>query len=175
MDQQQITVTDAELKQAASQNSKAFLQLFMDRYAAVVGDDFSAEKMQLLTGDQHVLLSYKIMMEEIEDGGFLQLIQDGYGPYIFDNPFAKAMRLYGAQNLSKLIYKAKKIYDINKKELTAPIETDEAYDLILEKYASKFEGIEEEIKMMEEFDADTLAHYVDEHIELFAKVVDRQS
>ena len=112
------------------------------------------------------------MMEEIEDGGFLQLIQDGYGPYIFDNPFAKAMRLYGAQNLSKLIYKAKKIYDINKKELTAPIETDEAYDLILEKYASKFEGIEEEIKMMEEFDADTLAHYVDEHIELFAKVVD---
>ena len=60
----------------------------MDRYAAVVVMT-SAEKMQLLTGDQHVLLSYKIMMEEIEDGGFLQLIQDGYGPYIFDNPFAK--------------------------------------------------------------------------------------
>ena len=68
----------------------------------------------------------------------------------------------------------KKIYDINK-GTTAPIRDRRAYDLILEKYASKFEGIEEEIKMMEEFDADTLAHYVDEHIELFAKVVDWQS
>ena len=34
-----------------------------------------------------------------------------YGGYIFDNPFAKVMRLWGAEEFSKLVYKAKKIYD----------------------------------------------------------------
>lgn len=42
------------------------------------------------------------------EGGFVQLIQNGYGPYIFDNPFAKAMRMFGAKEFSKLIYEAKK-------------------------------------------------------------------
>ena len=50
-------------------------------------------------------------------GGFCQLIQNGYGGYIFDNPFAKVMRLWGAEEFSKLVYKAKKIYDANRKDL----------------------------------------------------------
>ena len=43
----------------------------------------------------------------------MQLIQNGFGPYIFDNPFAKAMRQFGAKEFAKLIYSAKKIYDEN--------------------------------------------------------------
>ena len=45
------------------------------------------------------------------DGGFIQLIHNGYGPFIFDNPFAKAMRIMGAHDFSKLVYKGKKLYD----------------------------------------------------------------
>ena len=35
----------------------------------------------------------------------------------FDNPFAKAMRQFGAKEFAKLIYSAKKIYDENRADL----------------------------------------------------------
>lgn len=57
------------------------------------------------------LVRLSFFREEVLEGGFIQLIQNGYGPYIFDNPFAKAMRLFGAKDFGKLIYEAKKIYD----------------------------------------------------------------
>ncbi len=71
--------------------------------------------MPLLTGEQHSLLAYQIFRDEVMAGGFCQLIQNGYGGYIFDNPFAKVMRLWGADEFSKLVYKAKKIFDANRK------------------------------------------------------------
>ena len=57
-------------------------------------------------GYQHSLLGYHFLREEINEGGFVQLIQNGFGPYIFDNPFAKAMRQFGAKEFAKLIYSA---------------------------------------------------------------------
>ena len=53
----------------------------------------------------------------MREGGFVQLIQNGYGGYVFGNPFAKAMREFGAKEMSKIIYSAKDIYDANKAEL----------------------------------------------------------
>ena len=38
------------------------------------------------------------------DGGFVQLIHNGYGPFIFKNPFAKVMKQWGLRELSKLVY-----------------------------------------------------------------------
>lgn len=58
-------------------------------------------------------------------GGFCQLIQNGYGGYIFDNPFAKVMRLWGAEDFSKLVYKAKKIYDAHRHDLEKERTEDE--------------------------------------------------
>ena len=55
----------------------------------LIGGELTAETMPLLTGEQHSLLAYQIFRDEIMVGGFCQLIQNGYGGYIFDNPFAK--------------------------------------------------------------------------------------
>lgn len=165
-----ITIKDDTLKEAAAQGSVAFLDVFMEKYAEVIGEDMTAEKMALLNGHQHALYSYKVMRDEIEEGGFLLLIQEGYGPYIFDNPFAKAMRLFGAHRMSQLIYKAKKIYDAHKEELTADVETDEQYDKIMDTYGKKFEKIEDEMMVIEDEELDAVAHFVDENIELFAKI-----
>ena len=165
-----VVVTDDELKTAAQQGSRQFLQVFMDKCAEALGGDIDANNMDKLNGAQHALYSYKLMREKIDEGGFLLLIQEGYGPYIFDNPFAKAMRLYGAHRLSQLIYKAKKIYDLHKDELTADIDTDEKYDYIMDTYAPKFEKIEDEIVVIEDDELDAVAHYVDEHISEFAQI-----
>ena len=67
----------------------AFLKVFIDKYLEVTGGKINADTMPLLNGYQHTLLGYHFFREEVMEGGFVQLIQNGYGPYIFDNPFAK--------------------------------------------------------------------------------------
>lgn len=166
-----IKVTDAELRAAAEKGSRDFVYVFMNKYAEAIGGELTNENMNLLTGPQHSLYSYKLMREKIDEGGFLLLIQEGYGPYIFDNPFAKAMRVFGAHRLSQLIYKAKKIYDANKEQLTDDIDTDEKYDAIMDKFLDKFEKIEDEIIVIEDDELDSVAHYVDEHLDDFAEIV----
>ncbi len=103
-----IQIKDSDLRAAVLKGMDEFIQVFTDAYKGVLGEDFSAENMRLLTGEQHTLLAYSIFREEVMEGGFCQLVQNGYGAYIFDNPFAKAMRLWGAVDFSKLLYKAKK-------------------------------------------------------------------
>ena len=109
--------------------------------------------MQTLNPQQITLWGYMILRDELMDGGFVQLIYNGYGPFFFDNPFAKAMRLWGLHDLSKMIYKAKKVYDENKQDLTQE-RTDEEFMALFE---------EENFTSM-------VAHYVDEHIADFVNI-----
>ena len=158
-------ITDDMLRQGAEEGMDAFLKVFTDAYLNVIGGELTAETMPRLTGSQHVLLGYSILHEELMDGGFCQLIQNGYGPYIFDNPFAKAMRLWGMKEFSKVIYKAKEIYDKNKEDLTRE-RTDEEFMAMYEQY-EQFDDLEDYFIENEEEITATIAYYVDEHIEEF--------
>ena len=97
------------------------------------------------------------------------MIQNGYGAYIFDNPFAKAMKQFGAVELGKLIYKAKDIYDPNKKELERET-TEEEFNAMYVDF-EVFDEMEEMYFEMEEQQTALIAAYVDEHIEDFAEIV----
>ena len=117
----------------------------------------------------HSLLGYHFLREEINEGGFVQLIQNGFGPYIFDNPFAKAMRQFGAKEFAKLIYSAKKIYDENRADLEKDRD-DEEFMAMYEQYEA-FDELEEQFMDMEESVTARIAEYVDNHIEEFAEIV----
>lgn len=108
MEANKIAITDEALRRGAEEGMDGFLKVFIDKYLEVTGGVVNAETMPLLNGYQHSLLGYHFLREEINEGGFVQLIQNGFGPYIFDNPFAKAMRQFGAKEFAKLIYSAKK-------------------------------------------------------------------
>ena len=99
----------------------------------MIGGELTAESMPLLTGEQHTLLAYQIFRDEVMDGGFCQLIQNGYGGYIFANPFAKVMRLWGAEDFGKLVYRAKKIYDVHREDLERE-RTDDEFMAMYEQY-----------------------------------------
>jgi hypothetical protein len=164
-----IKIADEALRMGAEEGMDGFLQVFIDKYLEVTGGVINAETMPLLNGHQHTLLGYHILREELNVGGFVQLIQNGYGPYIFDNPFAKAMRLFGLKDFSKLIYSAKKIYDENKADLEKERDDDE-FMAMYEQY-EVFDDLEEEFMDMEEFVTAKLAEYVDEHLEYFAEII----
>lgn len=169
MDSMVITVTDAALRKGAMEGTDAFLQVFIDKYLEVTGGVVNADTMPLLNGYQHTLLGYHFFREEVNEGGFVQLIQNGYGPYIFGNPFAKAMRLMGAKEFSKLIYAAQEIYIDHRKDLEREC-TDEEFMAMYEQY-EVFDDLEEKFMDMEEQITAQIAEYVDQHLEQFALVV----
>ncbi|WP_308761784.1 DMP19 family protein [uncultured Bacteroides sp.] len=164
-----IEVMDATLRQAASEGMDAFIEGITDAYKKVIGEELTAETMPLLSGEQHTLLAYRIFRDEIMEGGFCQLIQNGYGGYIFDNPFAKVMRLWGVGDLSKLVYAARKIYEAHREDLERE-RTDDEFMAMYEEY-EVFDELEEEFLEKEEEYTALVAGYVDEHLDLFVKIV----
>lgn len=164
-----ITIGDKDLKQAATQGMDAFIKVFTDAYLKEVGGSLTATSMPLLSADQHTLLAYSILRDELMEGGFCQLIQNGYGPYIMLNPFAKAIKLWGVTGVSKIVYDARRIYQPNRQDLERE-RTDEEFMAMYEQYEA-FDELEDNfIENEEEFTA-AVAHYVDQHLDRFARVV----
>lgn len=163
-----IKVSDIELKKAAQESADSFLNVFIKQYLAAVDNVVTAQNMDKLNGHQHSLLAFHFFCTEIRDGGFVQLIQNGYGGYIFDNPFAKSLRLFGAEELSKLVYKAKKIYDANRADLERET-TEEEFMAMYEEF-EVFDELEEIFFEIEEEQIGLIAQFVDENINLFADV-----
>lgn len=169
MERNEITVRDADLCEAAQAGMDEFIAVFINRYLEVLGGAITGENMHLLNGEQISLLAYVMFRDEMMDGGFVQLIHNGYGPFIFENPFAKAMRLMGAHDFSKLVYKGRKLYDRYREELTKEC-SDEEFMALFERFP-EFDELDDAFVEMEEEVTATLAQYVDEHLDLFATIV----
>ena len=164
-----IKIKDNDLAAAAEKGMDEFLQVFIDACLEEIGGELNEKTMPLLNGNQHTLLAWHFFTSEMRDGGFVQLIQNGYGGYIFGNPFAKAMRQFGLTELSKLIYKAKEIYDPNKKELERET-TEEEFNAMYVDF-EVFDELEEQYFDMEEQQTALLAAYVDDHLSDFAEIL----
>ena len=76
-----VKILEKDIQKAASEGIDEFLKLFADAYWKELGGNLSAETMSLLNGHQNALLGYTIFREEMNDGGFVQMIQNGYGGY----------------------------------------------------------------------------------------------
>ena len=165
-----IEVKETDFLRWKGEEMDTFINRLTDLYMEELGGKFTVETMPRLTGEQHTLLAYRIFRDELMEGGFCQLIQNGYGAYIFDNPFAKAMRLWGLSGFSKLIYAAKKIYDAHREDLERE-RTDEEFMAMYEQYEA-FDELEDEFVEYEEDVTCAVAAYVEAHPELFVKIVE---
>lgn len=156
------------MRQAAAEGMDAFLAAVVQAVKQTVGGELTAESMQQLTADQITLWGYDILHEEVMDGGFIQLIYNGYGPFFFDNPFAKAMRLWGLNEFSKVLYKAKNLYDERKDDLTRE-RTDEEFMALFENN-EEFDELDDYFVENEEDITAAVACYVDDHLDSFVEV-----
>ena len=162
----QVQIKETEIIQAAQQGMDAFVDVFYKHILESIGGELNAEGMQKLQADQITLMAYMIFREEVMDGGFVQLIHNGYGPFIFLNPFAKAMRLWGAKDFCNLIYKGRKLFEKYGEEITKDY-SDEEFMALFEKNP-EFDDLDDEFIEMEEEVTETVARYIDEHLEQFA-------
>lgn len=164
-----IQIKESKIIEAAEQGMDEFLKVFTDAYLDELGGDITNDNIDKLNGYQHTLLALRFFSEEVNVGGFVQLIQNGYGGYVLDNPTAKSLKLMGAKGLSKILYKAKDIYDANREELER--ETTEEEFMAMYVDFEQFDELEEKYFYIEEEEKTIVAQYVDENIEDFAEVV----
>ena len=163
-----INVSDAALQEAAQKGMDAFVQVVVDAISHYAGGELNADALAKLEPDQITLWAYVILRDELCDGGFIQLIHNGYGPFFFLNPFAKAMRLWGLKEFSKFIYKARELYELHAEQLTQPC-SDEEFMALYEQYPA-FEDLDDEFMEREEEITTQIAHYLDEHLQDFIEI-----
>jgi hypothetical protein len=164
----EIKVKDSQLNEAAQEGMDSFVSAFVHAIRQGIHDELTAETMAELNADQITLLAWDILHEEVMDGGFVQLIHNGYGPFIFKNPFAKAVKLWGLRDLSKLIYDAHTLYQKHHEEIEQDCTEDE-FMALFEQYP-EFDDMDDLFIENEESWTEQIAEYIDQHIEQFAHI-----
>ncbi|NPD93003.1 DMP19 family protein [Xylanibacter muris] len=164
----EIIIRDAALRAAAAEGMDAFVSVFIEAIDKAIGGRLDAGSMADLNTDQITLMAYSILRDEVMDGGFVQLIHNGYGGFIFLNPFAKVLRMWGMRSLSKLIYNAHTLYLKYRADIEREC-TEEEFMAMFEKYP-EFDDMDDEFVENEEEWTSCIAAYIDDHIESFAKI-----
>ncbi len=163
-----VVIKETDIIKAANEGMDEFVNLFSNAILDSIGGSLTAENMNKLSADQITLLAYIWLRDEVMDGGFVQLIHNGYGPFIFDNPFARAMKQWGLRDFSKLLYSARKLYNENKEEIEREC-SDEEFMALFERFP-EFDDFDDTFVENEEEWTSEIAHYIDEHIDEFAKI-----
>ena len=164
----EVTIQDAVLRKAAGEGMDAFVASFVEAIRHAIGGELTPQTLGELNSDQITLLAWQTLHDEVMDGGFVQLIHNGYGPFIFKNPLAKALKLWGLRDLSKLIYEAHTLY--NKYHETIERDcTDDEFMALFEQFP-EFDDMDDEFVEREEAWTEQIARYIDEHIDKFAKI-----
>ena len=164
----EVIVKDERLQQAAMEGMDAFVKVFVDAIHDTIGGELTAETMAELNSDQITLLAWDMLHEEVMDGGFVQLIHNGYGPFIFKNPVAKVLRLWEMRELSKLIYEAHTLWLKHREKIEKDC-TDEEFMALFEQFPD-FDDLDDQFVEYEEEWTEDIAHYVDDHLERFATI-----
>ena len=165
----EVIVKDADLQQAAMEGMDAFIGVFTKAIHDAIGGDLTAENMGELNSDQITLLSWEILHEELMDGGFVQLIHNGYGPFIFKNPFAKALnKLWGMRELSKMIYDAHTLWLKYREDIEKEC-SEEEFMALFERYP-EFDDMDDKFVENEDEWTNDIAHYIDDHLDRFATI-----
>ena len=165
----QIEISDAQLRKSAGEGMDAFVKTFVDAILQAIGGELTAKNIGELNNDQITLLAWDVLHQEVMDGGMVQLIHNGYGPFIFKNPFAKALnKLWGMRELSKMVYDAHTLYAKYGAEIEKDC-TDEEFMALFERFP-EFDDFDDKFIENEEQYTEQVARYIDEHIENFATI-----
>ena len=167
----EVVIKNSELCKAAAAGMDAFVETFINAIKEAIGGELTADNMQLLNADQITLLGYSILRDEVMNGGFIQLIHNGYGEFIYRNPFDKAVRAWGLTDLYRIISKSHKQYNIHHEQIEQDC-TDEEF-MALYEVMPKFDDFDDAFIEGEEQFTQMIAAYIDDHIDNFA-IVDKE-
>lgn len=157
-----VEVKDEELRRAAGQGAEAFIRFLVERISSAAGGNLDAHALTVLNAQQVTLWGYLIFRDEMMEGGFVQLIHNGYGDFFFRNPFARAMQEWGLPELAKIIKKAHRYYGRSRVELTQDC-GDEAFMSLFERHP-EFDALDDAFVDEEEDFTAAVVRYVEANL-----------
>lgn len=163
---EKVIIKDIELQKASEEGMDAFVDVFVKHTLDLVGGELTAETMPRLSADQITLLGYTILRDEVMNGGYIQLIHNGYGGFIFMNPFARAMKEWGLVELARHIRKVIPLYKKYRDRIE--IDCDDDQFMALFEQMPEFDDFDDDFVVNEEQWTAQIAYYLDEHIDQFA-------
>lgn len=163
-----MKIKENKLIEAANAGMDEFIEAIANAIKEGAGGELSPETLPKLNSDQVTLLGYLLLREELMDGGFIQLIHNGYGTFFFKNPFDTAVRQWGLVELCRLMRHAKKQYQRCHEDIEKEMD-DDAFMALYEQY-NMFEDFDDEFVANEEQWTGMIAYYVDEHLDRFVEV-----
>ena len=102
------------------------LNTLTDELIARIGGQLTSENMNQLSIDEHCLLAYRYLRDEVMDGGFIQLIQNGYGPYVLLGPFPMLLKKeWGMKQFGQFLFDVAREYKKHREELEADKSDDD--------------------------------------------------
>ncbi|MBP3213787.1 MAG: DMP19 family protein [Bacteroidaceae bacterium] len=166
-----------------------FIEWVTDGYLAAIGGGLTADNMDMLSAEQHAVLCYRYVLDEVMEGGFIQLILNGYAPYVLEGPFPMVVKKeWGKEKeeyplcpadislsmgrpcgeeatsnvmkkFSKLLYEVKKEYHKHQEELSRDMSDEE------------FMALYEQLEELNELGDDFLDEHQEEVTPAVAKMI----
>ena len=148
-------------------SAAAFVYSITDEYLAHIGGQLTAENLGALSTDQHTLLAYRYLLDEVMEGGFIQLIQNGFAGYVLEGPFPLVLKKeWGMRELSKLIYEVKSEYHRHRDVLEQEM-SDEDFMALYEQLEKLNDLGDDFLDDYQEEATPAVARYVAEHADKF--------
>ncbi len=152
-------ITKEKLDASWESGPDTYLFAITTAYLEKLDGNLTSDNMSMLNANQHTLLAYRFMLDEVAAGGFIQLIQNGYGPYVLAGPFAMVMKKeWGFTDFGKFMYKVRKEYLSHKEELEK--ECDEESFMAMYEDFDKMNNFGDDFLDMEEELTPLIADYV---------------
>ena len=123
--------------------------------------------MDDLSDGQQLMLSYDYVQMQVLQGGFIQLIQNGYIGLLPTMP--QWLSVIGCDDMAQVIDNVLKVYVLNREALDRKTTVEEFAQLYAE--FAEFEGIDENFHRLHPDTMDTLLQYAVNHTNEFIRLV----
>jgi tetratricopeptide (TPR) repeat protein len=139
---------------------------YIDKYREISAMLLGGKVMtDYFNNSQLTLMAYYFFYEQVSNGGFIQLVQNGYGDFIFNTPFSETIKTWGAEEACEIIEKARIIYEKYEDELKKETTEEEFLELYSE--ITDFEPLEEDFFEIMKDETETIRRYVEENADDF--------
>ena len=134
------------------EESVTYLNTETDQLITRIGGQLNESNMDMLALNEHCLLAYRYLRDEVMEGGFIQLIQNGYGPYVLLGPFPMLLKKeWGMKQFGQFLFDVAREYKAHREELEA--------DKTEEEFMAQYEQFE------------TLNNYGDDYLDDYEETV----
>lgn len=159
-----------ETIESAREDDWDFIYAVLEPYQDAIEEAEDEEAiLDQLSDDQHVMLVYDALYGQVTNGGFLQLIHNGYGQFVFETVFIDDLQKWSLNETVALLRKAEAIYIENKTFLDQERDLEE-FSALYKKFTA-FEPLDAAFYDIMEEEVKRFRNYIETHLTSFIKLV----